>query len=103
MHECLNGDGSPDLASAKRVRAQARQIYCYAHATCLGWFDGIGFAGNTLDWLLAKARITGSAPGFAHLLKPDGSITAMPASTLYQVVAAAVEADAVLIEQAAAV
>jgi mannose/cellobiose epimerase-like protein (N-acyl-D-glucosamine 2-epimerase family) len=75
VHERLHWDGSPDLASAKRVRVQARQIYCYAHATDLGWFDGIGFAGNILDWLLVKARIGGNASGFAHLLKADGSIS----------------------------
>lgn len=74
VHECLHWDGSPDLAAPKRVRVQARQIYCYSHATTLGWFDGIGFAGAILDWLLTKARPTGNASGFVHLLKPDGSI-----------------------------
>ncbi|PZO04614.1 MAG: mannose-6-phosphate isomerase [Hyphomicrobiales bacterium] len=74
VHERLHWDGSADLASPKRVRVQARQIYCYAHATDLGWFDGIGFAGTTLDWLLEKAGSAGGRPGFAHVLHCDGSV-----------------------------
>lgn len=74
VHERLHWDGSPDLTSPKRVRVQARQVYCYAHATDLGWFDGIGFAGETLDWLLDKAGSAGRHPGFAHLLHANGSI-----------------------------
>lgn len=74
VHERLHWDGSPDLTSPKRVRVQARQVYCYAHATDLGWFDGIGFAGETLDWLLDKAGRAGRHPGFAHLLHANGSI-----------------------------
>ena len=74
VHERLHWDGSPDLATAKRVRVQARQIYCYSHASALGWFDGLGFAGATLDWLLDKAGSPGRRPGFAHLLHPDGSV-----------------------------
>jgi len=74
VHERLHWDGQPDLATAKRVRVQARQIYCYSHATELGWFDGLAFAGSLLDWLVAKAGRSGRGPGFAHLLHPDGSV-----------------------------
>lgn len=74
VHERLHWNGAPDLATAKRVRVQARQIYCYAHATDLGWFDGLSFAGNTLDWLIDKAGGPGRMAGFAHLLAPDGSV-----------------------------
>lgn len=74
VHERLNWDGSPDIAAPKRVRVQARQIYCYSHATELGWFDGLGFAGETLDWLLDKAGNAGRMPGFAHVLYPNGSV-----------------------------
>lgn len=75
VHERLHWDGSPDLQAAKRVRVQARQIYCYSHATALGWFDGLGFAGATLDWMLDKAASAGGRTGFAHLLHPDGSVS----------------------------
>ena len=74
VHERLHWDGSPDLATVKRVRVQARQIYCYSQASELGWFDGLAFAGSILDWLMAKAGRSGDRPGFAHLLHPDGSI-----------------------------
>lgn len=73
VHERLHWDGSPDSNAAKRIRVQARQIYCYSHATDLGWFDGLGLAGATLDWLLAKAG--SGSQGFAHLLHPDGSVS----------------------------
>ncbi|HEY5794026.1 MAG TPA: AGE family epimerase/isomerase [Bosea sp. (in: a-proteobacteria)] len=74
VHERLNWDGSPDLSADKRVRVQARQIYCYSHAADLGWFDGLGFAGSVLDWLVEKATSPGREPGFAHILHPDGSV-----------------------------
>ncbi|KRD96153.1 hypothetical protein ASE63_12085 [Bosea sp. Root381] len=74
VHERLRWDGAPDVATAKRVRVQARQIYCYSHASALGWFDGLGFAGATLDWLLEKAASPDGGPGFVHLLQPDGSV-----------------------------
>ena len=32
VHERLRWAGAPDVATAKRVRVQARQIYCYSHA-----------------------------------------------------------------------
>lgn len=75
VHERLHRDGSPDLVTAKRVRVQARQIYCYAHATDLGWCDGLRFAGSILEWMVEKAGRNGRGPGFAHLLHPDGRVS----------------------------
>ena len=74
VHERLRWDGTPDLGVPKRVRVQARQIYCYAHAAVLGWHDGLGFAGQILDWLVEKAHETDGRPGFAHLLEADGRV-----------------------------
>lgn len=74
VHERLRWDGTPDRDVPKRVRVQARQIYCYAHAADLGWYDGKSFAGNTLDWMIEKACAADGRPGFAHILQPDGTI-----------------------------
>lgn len=74
VHERLRWDGTPDLGVPKRVRVQARQIYCYAHAADLGWFDGLGLAGGLLDWLMVKAHAVDGRPGFAHLLQADGAV-----------------------------
>lgn len=75
VHERLHWDGSPDLLAAKRVRVQARQIYCYSHATDLGWFDGRAFADSILEWMVEKAGQDGRRRGFAHLLHPDGRVS----------------------------
>lgn len=74
VHERLRRDGTPDTGVPKRVRVQARQIYCYAHAADLGWFDGAGFAGDLLDWLIDKAHGVDGRPGFVHLLQADGAV-----------------------------
>jgi mannose-6-phosphate isomerase len=71
--ERLDKDGSPDTEAPRRVRVQARQIYCYARAAQFGWYPGakeLAFAG--LDYLLGKARSADG--GFVHLLDADGSI-----------------------------
>lgn len=38
--EHLNLDGQPDLSAERRWRVLARQVYVYAKATSLGWYDG---------------------------------------------------------------
>jgi mannose-6-phosphate isomerase len=71
--ERLDKDGSPDTEAPRRVRVQARQIYCYARAAQFGWYPGakeLAFAG--LDYLLGKARSADG--GFVHLLDADGSV-----------------------------
>ena len=37
--EHLHLNGQPDLAAERRWRVLARQVYVYAKATSLGWFD----------------------------------------------------------------
>ncbi len=73
--ERLVADGNVDTAAPRRVRVQARQIYCYAKAAHLGWYPGgaeIARAG--LDYMLAKAKSPDGRPGFVHILAPDGSV-----------------------------
>lgn len=74
FHERLNLDGTPDRAAVRRVRSQARQVYVYAHAHELNWFDGKALALNGLDYLVDKAWQAGGAGGWVMKLNPDGSV-----------------------------
>jgi mannose/cellobiose epimerase-like protein (N-acyl-D-glucosamine 2-epimerase family) len=73
--EKLDIEGRADRAAPRRVRVQARQIYCFAKAAQMGWYpQGREIAIKGLDYLLAKAKSPDGRPGFVHLLDPDGSI-----------------------------
>ncbi len=73
--ERLDLNGLPDLAAPRRVRVQARQIYCYAKVAYLGWYpEGAEMAQKGLDYMLAMARSPDGKPGFVHILAPDGSV-----------------------------
>ena len=73
--ERLDAHGGADLAAPRRVRVQARQIYCFAKAAHLGWFpECAAIARKSLDYLLTKAKSPDGKPGFTHILAPDGSI-----------------------------
>jgi mannose/cellobiose epimerase-like protein (N-acyl-D-glucosamine 2-epimerase family) len=72
--ERLDGEGRADCTAARRVRVQARQIYCFAKAAQIGWCpEGRDIALKGLDYLLAKAKSPDGREGFVHLLDPDGS------------------------------
>jgi mannose-6-phosphate isomerase len=72
--EKLDSRGRADLVAPRRVRVQARQIYCFAKAAHLGWYaQGRQIAIKGLEYLLAKAKSPDGRPGFVHLLNPDGS------------------------------
>src|SRR5713226_4075152 len=73
--EKLDIEGRADRAAPRRVRVQARQIYCFAKAARMGWYpEGREIAMKGLDYLLAKAKSPDGRPGFVHLLDSDGSI-----------------------------
>jgi mannose-6-phosphate isomerase len=73
--ERLDIEGRADRAAPRRVRVQARQIYCFAKAADLGWYpQGREIAIKGLEYLLAKAKGPEGRPGFVHLLDPDGSV-----------------------------
>lgn len=75
FQERLHPDGSPDLAAPRRLRVQARQIYVFAHASCLGWSDnGAAVALRAFDRLMERSWGAGQAEGFAQSLNPDGSV-----------------------------
>ncbi|MDB5654499.1 MAG: mannose-6-phosphate isomerase [Tardiphaga sp.] len=73
--ERLDISGHADLAAPRRVRVQARQIWCFAKAAQIGWYpQGAEIARKGLEYLLAKARSPDGKPGFVHLLAPDGTV-----------------------------
>jgi mannose/cellobiose epimerase-like protein (N-acyl-D-glucosamine 2-epimerase family) len=73
--ERLDPGGRADRAAPRRVRVQARQIYCFAKAAQLGWYpQGREIAMQGLEYLLAKAKGPDGRPGFVHLLGADGSV-----------------------------
>lgn len=73
--ERLDGHGKADLAAPRRVRVQARQIYCFAKAAQLGWYRaGADVARCGLDDMLAKVKSPDGQPGFVHILAPDGVV-----------------------------
>lgn len=74
FHERIFFDGAPDDLVLRRTRVQWRQIYVYAHASELGWHDGLKLAFQGLELLIARAWAPDGAPGFAHILAPDGSV-----------------------------
>jgi mannose/cellobiose epimerase-like protein (N-acyl-D-glucosamine 2-epimerase family) len=71
----LDIEGRADRAAPRRVRVQARQIYCFAKAAQMGWYpEGREIALKGLDYLLVKAKSPDGRPGFVHLLDPAGAI-----------------------------
>jgi mannose/cellobiose epimerase-like protein (N-acyl-D-glucosamine 2-epimerase family) len=73
--ERLDSEGHADRAAPRRVRVQARQIYCFAKAAQLGWYpDGREIALKGLEYLLKTAKSPDGQPGFVHILAPDGSV-----------------------------
>jgi len=65
--EHLYLDGFPDLNAERRWRVLARQVYVYAKATSLGWYDGREVAVSTY----AKMK----SVGYVHRVSPEGDIT----------------------------
>ena len=55
-----------------RVRVQARQIYVYAQAATLGWYQPARqVALDGFDWFVSKCR---KGDGFVHIIEADGAI-----------------------------
>ena len=74
FHERFFFDGTADDLVLRRTRVQWRQIYVLAHASELGWCDGLRLAFQGLERMIEKAWAPDSAPGFVHILAPDGSV-----------------------------
>lgn len=74
FYEDLTLSGDPNINAIRRVRVQARQIYVYALASDLGWYDGQKIARNTFDFMCDKGLSPDGKPGFIHLIHPDYTI-----------------------------
>lgn len=73
--ERLDSSGRADRAVPRRVRVQARQIYCFSKAAQIGWYpEGRAIALKGLDYLLTRAKGADGRPGFVHLLGQDGAV-----------------------------
>ena len=64
--EHLNLDGTADMQAERRWRVLARQIYVYAHAASLGWYEGANIAQTT------HARMMET--GYVHRVSMDGKV-----------------------------
>jgi len=74
-YECLKLDRSPDAEAVRRLRVQARQVYVYALADRLGWYDqGRDVAETTFDFMVEKGYQPDGQPGFIHLLNPNCTV-----------------------------
>lgn len=74
FHERFFFDSIADSLSQRRVSVQWRQIYVLAHASELGWGDGLRLAFRGLEYLVEKAWAPDGAPGFVTVLEPDGAV-----------------------------
>lgn len=74
FYERMSLGGEPDRNAQRRVRVQWRQIYVLAHASHLGWADGLKLAFKGLEYVLAQGWAPDGRPGFVHSLNADGSV-----------------------------
>ncbi len=74
FHERCDFRGRPDASALRRTRVQWRQIYVLAHASMLGWHDGLRLAFQGLEHMLLRAWSPDGKPGFVEVLNPDGSV-----------------------------
>ncbi|PWW00323.1 mannose-1-phosphate guanylyltransferase/mannose-6-phosphate isomerase [Hoeflea marina] len=73
VFEALNHDGSPADLGFKRLRVLARQIYCFAHASTIGWQ---GESDAVLRHCFDTLTSTGwhAEGGWIHRFHPDGTV-----------------------------
>ena len=74
-YEHLKLDKSPDAEAIRRLRVQARQVYVYALADRLGWYNRArNVAETTFDFMVEKGYRPDGKPGFVHLLEPKCTV-----------------------------
>jgi mannose-6-phosphate isomerase len=74
FYERMSPTGEPDRNAQRRLRVQWRQIYVLAHASHLGWADGLKLAFKGLEYVIAQGWAPDGKPGFVHKLNADGSV-----------------------------
>lgn len=73
--ERFDADGSAEADAPRRMRVQARQIYVYAHAALLGWYEpAASLALDGFAWLIDHCWARDGRPGFVHLVGADGGL-----------------------------
>jgi mannose/cellobiose epimerase-like protein (N-acyl-D-glucosamine 2-epimerase family) len=70
--ECLSLDGEALLSKPRRVRAQARQVYVYAHCFNVDWLPDAQLAVEQMEWLVERAWRPDGKPGWVHALDESG-------------------------------
>jgi len=65
--EHLHLDGRPDHAAERRWRVLARQVYVYARASSLDWYDGRQIAVSTYEKM--------TETGYVHRVSSGGQVT----------------------------
>lgn len=79
FYEDLHLDRTPNLNVIRRVRVQSRQIFVYAQAARLGWYDGTKTADTTFAFLekygYQRDGINDTAGGYAHRIGPNYAVT----------------------------
>jgi mannose-6-phosphate isomerase len=72
FHERLLFDGRPDLACARRMRVQARQLYVFSEAAARGWWDGArAVSDHGFEAFLRDCWGRDGRPGFLHTFAQD--------------------------------
>ncbi len=78
FYEELRLNGTANRQAVRRVRVQSRQIYVYALATKLGWYDGTGVADRAYGFLerygYQKDGENDVRAGYAHRIGADYSV-----------------------------
>lgn len=78
FYEDLHLDGTANVQAVRRVRVQSRQIFVYAQAQRLGWYDGTDVADKSYAFLETYGyRQDGGnniAAGYAHRIGPDYAV-----------------------------
>ena len=78
FYEDLHLDGTANVKAVRRVRVQSRQIFVYAQAQRLGWYDGTEIADKAYAFLDTHGyRQDGAnniAAGYAHRIGPDYAV-----------------------------
>lgn len=71
FYEELDLTGAPNPSAVRRVRVQARQIFVYANAHKMGWYNALPMVDQLYDFLLEKGYSPDGKPGFAHRIGAD--------------------------------
>jgi mannose-6-phosphate isomerase len=76
--EDLHLNGRANRQAVRRIRVQSRQIFVYAQAQRLGWYEGAPIADKTYRFLERYGFQTDEGPnkrgGYAHRIGPDYTV-----------------------------